>query len=210
MFSGAEGKPAGSCSCWGGAAPRGLSATTTRVLGALQKITQPQQDGRQGQSQLPVSILAGKWGPGPGHPLAWGWWQGAAVTVPHQGQHASFPPRFPLDFMKSHWEVVLAHISCMRKGNRHSLARQGNAMGRGPPWTITLRCIMCFASHEVHPTGHGMARGACGPGGFPGSLQSASESSIHNREGCLAGACVGTCWGGSCHEGTPRGRRRDI
>lgn len=39
-----------------------------------------------------------------------------------------------------------------------SKARQGNALGRGPPWTITLRCIMCFASHEVHPAGHGMAQ----------------------------------------------------
>lgn len=51
------------CSCWGGAAPFCLSATTTRVLGALQKTAQPQgaevnAHGVQGSSHKQAS----QWG----------------------------------------------------------------------------------------------------------------------------------------------------
>lgn len=96
-----------------------------------------------------MSILAGEWGPGPGCPLAWWRWQGTAVTGGTSSRFqvstlaSSSPLRDPLDFIKSHWDMVLANISCLREGNRHSLARKSYALGRASPGTTMLRGIRC-------------------------------------------------------------------
>jgi len=52
----------------------------------------------------------------------------------------------PLDFLRSHWEVVLANVSYTREAIRHSLARQSNAMGMGPLWDHHLETHQVFYS----------------------------------------------------------------
>lgn len=88
------------CSCWGGAAPRCLSATTTRVLGALWKICLP-----RGTDMRPEAAASEHPGRGVG---SWPWMSpGLVVVAGHcchrwyqfqvPGQHACFqqPPERP-------------------------------------------------------------------------------------------------------------------
>lgn len=74
------------CSCWGGAAPFRLSATTTRVLGALQKTAQPlgaevNPHGVQGQ-QPQAGIPVRNHSHGPSHALGLWHWVHTKHSVP--------------------------------------------------------------------------------------------------------------------------------
>lgn len=124
-------------SCWGGAAPRCLSATTTRVLGALQKITQSQKVRPEAAASEHPGREAGSWprtstGPGMVAGRCCHRWHRSHTEVSTFA--CSSPPKAPLDFIKFQWGMGLANVPCMREGTRRSLAKQSNAMGRRSPW----------------------------------------------------------------------------